>query len=499
MFSETEILGMVRQATDLAFKKFREKEYEQAEVIVRQALKVHPEDPNGLQILGLVLHNKGQFEEAIENFEKAISLEPDNAETYNNLALCYSNTGKIDKAIDLLHNAIDLKPGCSYMFSNLGLQYRQKGDTEKAIYNFRRSLALSEEATTWGMLGGCYGELQDLDGAEECFKKALAIDPDFAGAHVDLASIYQMRGQWEEAWPEYEWRYKVYDQLKFWLRIYEPEKKWTGQPLQGKRIIVHGEQGHGDAIHFFRYVKYLEGAHVIVHCAPQLAPLFENQVDEVYTTDPSQIPVYEYRQPDYPMPAYDYHCSLLSLPYVLKNPPIPPAPYIFTSGSVDMSDYKNCLKVGICWCGNPQHPNDANRSVRLTRFREIHDIPGVKLFSLVTDTRPRAYRFMPAPVDLTEGADDMRIVDMAPHIQTFGDTAAIIQSLDLVITVDTAVMHLCGAVGLPCWGLIPWNTDWRWGLKGDTTVWYPSLRLFRQPTMGDWDSVFARIHKELRR
>lgn len=501
MFSEEEILSMVKQATDIAFKRFQEGKHEDAEIIVRQALKVCPEDPAALQILGLVLHNNHHFEEAIENFEKAITVEPDNAETYNNLALCYANTGELDKAINLLQKAIDLKPDCSYMHANLGLQYRQKQDIDAAIKHFQHSLSLKADPTVWGMLGGCYGEVKALDEAENCFQNALALSPDFAGAHVDLASIYQLRGDWRRGWEEYEWRFQVYDQLKFWCRIYEPDKKWAGQPLSGKRIVLHGEQGHGDAIHFFRYVPLLrrwENVHIIVHCADMLAPLFKNQVDEVYTTAPSLIPIYEQRNKDFRMPEYDYHCSLLSLPYILQTDTIPPCPYISVPGQANMDDYSDYFKIGICWCGNPQHPNDANRSVRLTRFRAIHDLPGVKLFSLVKDARPRAYRFMPAPVDLTEGAEDMRIVDMAPHMNDFGDTAAIINSLDLLITVDTAVLHLAGSMNRPCWGLIPWNNDWRWTLEGNNTVWYPSVKLFRQPTKGDWDSVFDKVLQQLK-
>lgn len=500
MFSEEEVLKLVDNALDLCFKKFGEGKYPDAEVIAKQALKVSPDQPRALQLIGLIRHNQKDFEKAIEYFQKALELEPDNAENHNNISLCYSNLGRFNKSISHMQKAIELSPNCYYMHANLGLQYRQNQQTEEAMKSFRKSLDLQEDAHTWGMLGGCHGERHELDEAEACFKRAIELDPKFGGAHVDLASIYQLKGEWEKAWPEYEWRFEVYEQTKFWHRLYEPEKKWDGkQSLKGKTILLHAEQGTGDMIHFFRYVPLVKAleARIVVHCWESLASLFRPHVDEIYTTDPSQIPVYWQRDEGFEIPQYDFHASVVSLPYLLQNPPIPGTPYLSTSKRINTDDYSDYFKIGIVWAGNPQHPNDPLRSCRLARFRPIHDLPGVKLFSLQKDSRPRAYRFMPAPVDLTEGAEDMKIVDMSELMDDFESTAAVINSLDLVITVDTAVLHLAGALGRPAWALIPFNTDWRWKITGETTEWYSSVRLFRQPARGDWDSVFNQVLKEL--
>lgn len=492
MFSDADVLKLVKQAIDTAFLKFKAGHYQDAEVILAQTLKVSPANTQALQLLGLVKHNTGQFADAIGLFKRSLELEPDNPENYNNLGLCYSGIGQFDEAISSLQRAIELEPNTACFYSNLGLQYRHKDDLELATQSFQKSLAIAETETTWGMLGGCYGEKLELDKAEECFKKAIAIRPSFAGAHIDLANVYHLKGRWKEAWKEYEWRHEVFEQLKVWQHLYDQDKLWRGEPLNNKKIIVYGEQGHGDTIHFYRYAKLMSDLRidVTVHCAKELAPLFESRT-KLFVGDPLAISRED-------LPEHDYHCSLMSLPYLLENVAIPTEPYLQWPSKIVLDTYSDFFKIGIVWAGNPQHPNDARRSCRLANFRGIYDIPNIKLFSLVKDVRPRMYRFKSAPVDLAEGSDDLKIVDMAPLMETFADTAAIINSLDLVISVDTAVLHLAGAMGKPAYGLLPWNCDWRWSLTGDTPVWYPSVRLFRQKRPGDWASVFSAVERKLK-
>jgi len=487
MFTEDDVLKLIEKAIEAAFKKFKAGCYQDAEIILNQTIKVFPTEIHALQLMGLVKHNLGKFTEAIDIFNKTIEIAPNDPENYNNIGLCYSNNGKYDAAIEMLKKAIELNPTCAYMHSNLGLQHRNINNLDSAIECFQKSLSIEESDLTWGMLGGCYGEKRHLDDAERCFKKSIEINPNFAGGHVDLANVYHLKGEWDKAWEEYEWRYEVFEQLKVWKNLYDPSKTWNGEPLDGKTIIVHGEQGHGDTIQFFRYIHHLK-ARVILHCSNDLASIFAGHVDEIYTNEPSETKTEQ-------LPVHDYHCSILSLPYLLKLKAIPPFS-LKIDKSINLDGYSNLMKIGIVWAGNPQHPNDANRSCHLKHFREIHDIPGVKLFSLVKDIRPRIYRFNANPIDLTEETEDMKIVDMAPMMETFRDTAEVINSLDLVITVDTSVLHLAGSMGKPTWALLPWTCDWRWG-SGEETIWYPSVRIFRQPSKGDWQSVFSNIKKEI--
>lgn len=493
MFSPEEVTELVKKAADAAYGRFVTGRYQDAEIILGQALKVNPCDPKSLQLMGLTKHKLGKFTEGIEYLNRAIATDPANPENYNNIGLCYANEGQYEKAIEFIQKAIGLKAN-NYFFSNLGLQYRHLQQYDLAIDAFKKSIEVEESAIAWTMLGGVYGELKDLGRAEQCFLQALRIKPNFGGAHVDIASVYQIQGRWKEAWEHFEWRKEVHAQLALWKMVYDPKKLWDGK--QPGRILVHNEQGHGDTIHFFRYIRLLRerGFYVIFHCDECLGELFKDQVDELYTTDPTKMLPHDRRTDG---PEHDWHCSLLSLPYLLDAPPIPSAPYLHIDRSISLDAYSNSYKIGVVWAGNPQHPNDRYRSCSLECFRKIHDLPGVKLFSLVKDLRPRIYRFQPEPIDLAAGTDDMKIVDMSPMLNSFADTAAILNSLDLVISVDTATLHLAGAMGRPAWGLIPWNADWRWGLEGEKTVWYPSVRLFRQPTLGDWGSVFSELEREI--
>lgn len=488
MFSEDEVLKLIEKANATAFKMFQSERYQEAEVILNHILKVSPIDIQSLQLMGLVKHKLGKITDAITIFKKVIEVDPDNVENYNNLGLCYSQDGKFEDAIKMLKTALDLNPSCAYIYSNLGLQYRSMNNLDMAIEYFQNAIAIEENALTWVMLGGCYGEKHDLDEAERCFKRAIEINPDFANGHVDLANIYHLKGEWEKAWEEYEWRDKVFEQLQVWKNLYDPLKRWKGQPLENKTIIVHGEQGIGDTIQFFRYIQYLKGARVILHCSSRLSSIFDEHVDGICTKEPNEMKIED-------LPTHDYHCSILSLPYLLKLKEVPPF-QLKVKNSINLDRYADSIKIGIVWAGNPQHPNDINRSCHLQYFREIHDMPNVKLFSLMKDIRPRIYRFNCNPIDLTDGTEDMKIVDMAPMMDTFADTAEIINSLDLVITVDTSVLHLAGSMGKPTWAILPWTSDWRWG-SAETTVWYPSVRIFRQPSKGDWKSVFSNIKKEI--
>ena len=388
----------------------------------------------------------------------------------------------------------------NFVYSNLGLQYRNNKQINEAIDCYKKSIEIEPTPEAWGMLGGCYGELRNLDQAEHCFLESLKLDANHAASHVDLASIYQLRGLWDKAWPEYEWRFKLYDQTKFWERIYDPNTKWDGKSdLNNKRIIVHSEQGTGDMIHFFRYVKYLrdKGAYVIVHGWDNLKTLLLPYVDEFYSKDPTEIPVYNLRKEDFDIPKYDYQCSIISLPYLLNFNFIPKSPYLDCKSEFNTKDYKDFYKIGIVWAGNPQHPNDSSRSCYLKNFKKIHDLPKVKLFNLQKDMRPRMYRFQDNPVDLTEGTEDMKIVDVSEYQTDFEKTASIIKSMDLIISVDTAILHLAGALGKSTYGLISTVGDWRWKISGSENDWYDSVTLFRQTKVNDWKDVFENVAKEV--
>jgi len=500
MFTENQIENIKEKAKKIAFDKFKNGNDRDAELICSQIIKVEPENIEMIQLLGLIKHKKQDYQGASEIFKMGIKIEPNNYENHNNLGLCLSAQGKYQDAILSLQEASRLRPDLDFILSNLGLQYRNEGNTKEAICFFKKSLAIKETAETLSMLGGCYGEVKMLEEAEYYFKKAISINPNFSGAHVDLASIYQFRGEWEKAWPEYEWRFKLYEQSKFWDIIFDPELRMKkGQNINGLRILVHPEQGTGDMIQFSRYLKHLRnlGAYVILHCWESLEKLLKEMADETYTAEPATIAKYQSRKESSEMPKYDLHCSIMSLPYLLSLDHIPNKPYIKASGAFDLSKYEKKIKVGIAWGGNPQHPNDKSRSCKLVDFKPIHDISNVKIFNLQKDMRLRKYRFDDEAIDLTEGAKDMAIVNMSELQEDFSATASIINSLDVVVTIDTAILHLAGAMGKRTIAMISDNCDWRWKLSGESTEWYPSVTLVRK--CGEsWNSAFAEAARIIR-
>jgi hypothetical protein len=298
------------------------------------------------------------------------------------------------------------------------------------------------------------------------------------------------------------------------------QKLWDGKAdLNGKRVLIYGEQGLGDIIQFVRFTKFLKekGAHVIVHCPTNLDAIIR-RVEGVDETTNKDI----YNKTDEVFPEYDYQFSMMSFPYLLNLDTISGKPYVkpATTAFKDymQKEYGKTLNVGIVWAGNPAHPHDQRRSIPLENFRLLHDTPGVKLFSLQIESSKRQYgvtyrnlesvakpddtcinKFIPQHgiVDYSENCEDMKIVDLTKMIQSFDDTATILAGLDLVVCCDTATAHLAGAMGVPVWVAIPYNPDWRWELKGDTTYWYDSMKLYRQPERDDWKSVFERMQKDL--
>lgn len=491
---DTEISSLIDKATNLVYEKINLKQFEIASVIANQVLKIDPENHQIQQLLGVCYQNLKRYKDAREAFEKCLKINPNEPESLNNLALTYASEFDYKKACEILIIAVEKNPKASCIHNNLGLQYRSLEEHENAISCFKKSLELKNDSKTWAMMGGCYGELKQLDKAEKCFLKALNLDPDFAAAHTDLACVYQLKGDWKQGFKEYEWRFNVYEQLKVWKKLYDQNKRWKGQDISGKKLLVHTEQGIGDGINFIRYLPILKtrGIHLTLHCSEPILPLVQSFADEFFSKCPSKISTED-------LPDHDFNCPVMSLPHILNLDYIPNDPYIFISEKIKIEKYNDKIKIGIVWAGNPEHSNDRKRSCELKMFKGLHDLNNVKLFSLMKDTRKRAYNDQNKPIDLTEGSENMQIVDFSEQIKSFYDTALIINSLDIIIGVDTSVLHLAGAMGKPCCLLLSKNNDWRWKSEGETTLWYPNMKLFRQEKNGDWSSVFEKVEKYIKK
>jgi tetratricopeptide (TPR) repeat protein len=477
-----------------------------AELILKQVLRIDPEHPAGLQLLGLAKHRMGQNTEAIEIFQTALELDPYNADNYNDLGLAYAGVNNNERAIECIKRAIELEPAQYLFLNNLALQYRLTGDPKAAIGTLEQALTLQpDSAQMWTNLGGIYGELKQIQKSVECFNRALDVDPSYSAAHVDLAFAHHLLNDWKKGFEEYEWRFEYFEQMQYYKRAYSQKKRWNGRDsLEGKRILIYAEQGLGDCIQFIRFVPELKklGAHVIVHTSVILDTIVKRcaGVDATCNRD-----IVNGRGD--PFPEYDYQCSLMSLPHLLKIYEFHGEPYVQPTTKnfrkFVEEEYGNDFKIGIVWAGSPAHPHDQRRSIPLKEFKPIHDVPGVKLFSLQFDTRPAKYGYDMRPgsegkiIDWAEGCQDMKVVDLTTMIQNMEDSCTILAGLDLVIACDTAIVHLAGAMGVPCWMLLPFNPDWRWGLYDSKTCWYDSVRIFRQPDKGDWTTPVGDIKREL--
>jgi tetratricopeptide (TPR) repeat protein len=324
-----------------------------------------------------------------------------------------------------------------------------------------------------------YIDLGQIQNAISVYKYAISQDPDDLLAHNGLAHCHLLTGDFQRGWLEYEWRLTK-NQIKLPL-ISSP--RWDGRPLEGKTIILLAEQGAGDMIQFVRYAEYVKAKHgnVILVCSPNLARLAANckGTDRVVAMGSGGEIL------------HDFHVPLMSLPGIFQTTlnTIPSAvPYLHPpkeavkTAKEILADYKNTLRVGLVWKGSTQ------KSLMLNQFKELLGIPRIKIFSLQKGQ----------PVSELEYFTPGSITDLGQSFEDFADTAAAIEELDLVISVDTAVTHLAGALGKPVWTLLPFAPDWRWMLNREDSPWYPTMRLFRQPVPGDWASVIKRVSEELK-
>jgi hypothetical protein len=315
------------------------------------------------------------------------------------------------------------------------------------------------------------------------YERLIAAIPHDADAHACMGMCRLLLGDFRRGWPEYEWRLKT----NYMAEPPSGRPRWNGESLEHKTILVEAEQGHGDAIQFVRYLPRIKalGANVILGCQPALHRLLAGSTGVDLAL----------RQGDL-APHFDIEITLLSLPGIFQTLPetIPAkVPYLHVpqgSGihaTKTVIRYTGMLRVGLVWAGGI-HTKNSQRSIKLKQFSELFGLRGIKLFSLQKGEEVTELASIPRDI----------ITDLGPHLEDFADTAAAIQELDLVISVDTAVVHLAGALGKPVWTLLPFAPDWRWMLDREDSPWYPTMRLFRQPAPGDWASVIKRVAEELK-
>ncbi len=389
----------------------------------------------------------------------------------------------LDEAAELAARALKRNPNAALAHQVLALVHVERLQFREAIPRLEQALALRPDLVpSHNGLAQCHMHLDDLDRALQALNTALCLDPHHAFAHFNRALLWLKRGQYREGWVEYEWRFAA----GLVQRPGLPRPRWDGSFLEGRSILIHTEQGLGDVLQFVRLLPVIrrQARRLVFACQPPMRAFLRSLpcIDEFFPVDdPGEI-------------HFDVYCALLSLPALLRMdgsnyyssvPYVYPNPLRVQAWGERMQSFCG-FKIGLSWQGNPTFHGDKFRSIPLRYFAPLGQIPGVTLFSLQKGAGLEQVEFNREQLPITA------FPDLAGD-GTFHDTAALMQHLDLVISSDTAVAHLAGALGRPVWVLLARNSDWRWLIDRPDSPWYPTMRLFRQRTLGDWTPVFEQV------
>jgi tetratricopeptide (TPR) repeat protein len=460
----------------------------------RMALQLNPEMDDTYCNLGNLYQKRGEAALAESNYLAALKINPQNADVHKNLGVIFLMAGRNEEALSHYQMALHLNPVMEDAYYNLGELYKKQGDYEAAVKSYISALSINPlNARARVNLGCSYTELYRFDEAISCFDEVLRFEPANTGAHWNLACLLLLRGNFRDGWREYEWRFQ-FDEVKQPAIVDRRNSRplWNGAPLSGKTLLVYVEQGFGDTMQFCRYLPLVQQRveRVIFECQPELMRLLSGCFNGIE---------FIARSADYALPEveYDVQVPLLSLPHLFGTEidTIPNgAPYIHADAQ-QAALWRNRLdasqfKVGLVWAGNPNHNRDYKRSISLDLFAPLSKIENVHFYTLQKG---------PAALQAAKPPAGMQLIDLSAELDDFATTAAVIANLDLVIAVDTSVVHLAGAMGKPVWTLVYSPPDWRWLLDREDSPWYPTLRLFRRELDDEWKDVIEKVALELER
>lgn len=461
----------------------------EAVACLRKAVHLNPHNPRAHYNLGEAVEKQGRLEEAATCYRKVIDLQPDVPEAHNNLGYALGEQDQLDEAIACLRRAIAIRSNYAQAYSNLGFIFGKQQRLQKAVACYRSAVALDPDVPeTHNNLGTMLDQQALLDEAIACYRRAITLKPDFAEAHNNLAMALLARGDLAEGWREYEWRWKMSEASKYCRNFAQPQ--WQGEPAAGRTLLIHAEQGYGDTLQFCRYASLAaaQGLRVVMEAPAPLVRLLRALpgVAQVIRSGDA-------------LADFDFHCPMVSLPLAISSitaavPNVPAYLHADTAqaalwGARLAAMANNGPRIGLVWAGNPRPHSpgwaaiDRRRSLAPERLAPLFDVRGLHFLSLQKDGPPAPERFP--------------LTDFMHEMADFADTAALIANLDLVISVDTAVAHLAASLGKPVWVLSRFDACWRWLVGRRDSPWYPTLRLYRQPRPGDWDSVLEEVAHDL--
>jgi tetratricopeptide (TPR) repeat protein len=482
--------------SNLAFACNALRRYKEGLASANRALALQADFVDALNNRGNALAGLDQPAEALASFERALGLRPEFPQAWSNRACVLRDLGRPADALASCDQAIALQPNYADAWSNRANALSDLNRPQDAQLSYQRAIEFAPAlADAWNNLGLTLVDLNQHAQALQSYERALALNPEFAEAHWNESLCLLQMGRLAEGWQKYEWRWER-NRIKASRRGFD-QPLWLGDfSIDGKTILLHAEQGLGDTLQFCRYASMVAalGAQVVLEVPSELMRLLTNLAGVAQLIAQGQ-----------PLPPFDCHCPLLSLPLAFRTEiaNIPgTTPYLCADMQASRAwaeriahDAPHALKVGLVWAGgNRPHvaelrKNDARRSVALDALRPILDVPHVQFYSLQKG---------PAAQQLTQMPElGQHIIDYTDELADFADTAALVANLDLVISVDTSSAHLAGAMGKTVWILNRFDTCWRWMLERTDSPWYPSAQLFRQPALGDWNSVIGSVRDAL--
>jgi tetratricopeptide (TPR) repeat protein len=456
----------------------------------RKVASRNPELVDAWCNMGSVLRELGRREEALQACERALVLDPDSTATLCNLGCLKAEAREFEAGLAHFQRVLALDPDHYLAHFQLGWVLFQLDRLEEALAADDRAIALNGTVSAAHLNRGYtllkMGRLQE---AEASLLRSLELDPGLTLAHWNLAFLRLLQGRYAEAWPDYAWRWKTREALPSQRHFQVP--LWEGEAFQGRTLLVWAEQGFGDSIQFVRYLPLVKalGGQVVLQVQPSLASLMG-------TCPGADLVLGEQQSP----PPFDLHVPILSLPQIFRSTletlprtvpylACPPPPvYEPKPALVDALRAGSGRRIGVVWNGNPNQKDNRTRSLDPRLLEPLAALPGVSWYSLQKLAPGAERRSLPGT---------FQACDLDPFLETFADTAYALEHLHLLISVDTSVVHLAGALACPALVLLSYSPDWRWLMEGEECPWYPTFRLYRQPKPGDWAAVVDQLMGDL--